>query len=346
MLAFLFDLKILDRAIAGGILSFLLYIAFGKQIINFLREVGLGQKVSHWGPKSHFSKEGTPTAGGLFIWLFSVISIILFGDLKNKYLWLSVLTFTLFTILGFADDFLKKKTKTRGMTISQKFSLQLILSAVIILLSYVVVGINQSLKVPFSDYFIEIPFPLFILFSIFVFVGSSNAVNLTDGLDGLAAGHLLVAFAVATALVYFAGHFVFADYLDLFFVAGVGEVTVLNFAVLGALLGFLWFNGYPAQIFMGDSGSLSLGALLGYISIISKIELFLPIFGAIFVVEALSVIIQVAYFKITKGKRIFKMSPLHHHFELSGIPEPKVVVRFIISAIIFGGLALLGLKIK
>lgn len=346
MLAFLFELKILDRAIASGILSFLLYIVFGRRIISFLLEVGLGQKISQWGPKSHFSKEGTPTAGGVFIWLFPMLSVILFGDLKNKYLWLSVLTFTLFTILGFIDDFMKKRTKARGLTISQKFLLQLILSAAIILLSYKVVGINQSLKIPFSDYFLEIPLFLFILFSIFIFVGSSNAVNLTDGLDGLAAGHLLVAFAIATILVYFTGHFVFADYLGLFFIAGIGEVTVLNFAILGALLGFLWFNGYPAQIFMGDSGSLSLGALLGYISIISKIELFLPIFGAIFVIEALSVIIQVSYFKITKGKRIFKMAPIHHHFEISGIPEPKVVVRFIISAIIFGGLALLGLKIK
>jgi phospho-N-acetylmuramoyl-pentapeptide-transferase len=167
---------------------------------------------------------------------------------------------------------------------------------------------------------------------------------LTDGLDGLAGGHLAIAFAVSGLFIYFSGHSVFAKYFELFFTPGVGEITVLIFAILGALLGFLWWNNFPAQIFMGDSGSLSLGALLGFISILGKFELFLPILGFLFVIEALSVIIQVAYFKITGGKRIFRMAPLHHHFELGGMSEPKVVARFIIVAIIFGAIAIFGIK--
>ncbi len=171
-------------------------------------------------------------------------------------------------------------------------------------------------------------------------------MNLTDGLDGLAGGHLLIAFSVSLVFVYLAGHSVFADYLHIVFVPGVGEVTVLISAVLGALLGFLWYNSHPAEVFMGDSGSLSLGALLGFLSVLAKFELFLPILGGIFVVEALSVIIQVVYFKATGGKRIFRMSPIHHHFELGGMSETKIVARFMIVAVMLGGIALLGLKIK
>lgn len=346
MLSFVLEYGITERAILSFILSISLYLFLGGALINFLRNIGLGQKVSQWGPKDHLSKEGTPTAGGIFIWLFSTISVLLFGDLKNKYLLLSLLTFALFSILGFADDVLKKKSKKRGFTISQKFSLQVFISVLVMFLTYMWIDPSSSIRVPFSNYFIELPNYLYFVLAIFILVGSSNAVNLTDGLDGLAGGHLAVAFSVLLVLSYLAGHYVFANYLEIFFVSGVGEVVVLVSAIIGSLLGFLWYNSYPAQVFMGDSGSLSLGALLGYISIISKTELFLPIYGFLFVLEAVSVMLQVGYFKITGGKRIFRMAPLHHHFELGGLKETKVVARFIILAVILGGLALLGLKVN
>lgn len=340
------DYKITERAILSFIFSISFYLFFGKKLINFLRNIGLGQRVYHLGPKEHLSKEGTPTAGGVFIWLFSSASAILFGDLKNKYLVLSLITFSLFSILGLIDDILKKKSKKRGLTISQKFSLQVLISFFILSITFLSIDFNTSLRVPFSAYYIDIPYYLSFIFALFILVGSSNAVNLTDGLDGLAGSHLVVAFSVLMIFCYLAGHYVFADYLDMIFVNGVGEVVVLIAGIIGALLGFLWYNSYPAQVFMGDSGSLSLGALLAYIAMISKTEFFLPIYGFLFVLEALSVIMQVGYFKMTGGKRIFRMAPLHHHFELGGLRETKVVARFIIVAIILGGLALLGLKVN
>lgn len=344
MLAFIFEYKITERAILSFILSISLYLFLGGVLISFLRKAGLGQRVSQWGPKNHLSKEGTPTAGGIFIWIFSSLAVMLFGDMGNRYLVLSILTFTLFSLLGLADDVLKKKSKKRGFTISQKLLLQTAISVFVMSMTYFWVGVNCSLRIPFSESFVELPDWLYFIFSVFILVGSSNAVNLTDGLDGLAGGHLAVAFLVSLILCYLAGHAIFADYLEIFFVSGVGETVVLISAILGALLGFLWYNSHPAQIFMGDSGSLSLGALLGYVAIISKTEFFLPIYGFLFVLEALSVMIQVGYFKITKGKRVFRMAPLHHHFEMGGMKETKVVARFIILAIILGGLALLGLK--
>lgn len=340
------EYKITERAILSFIFSISLYLFLGKALINFLKNVGLGQKVYQLGPKEHLSKEGTPTAGGIFIWIFSSASAILFGDLKNKYLLLSLLTFSLFSILGLVDDVLKKRSKKRGLTVSHKFMLQVLISIFVLSITFLTIDFNTSLRVPFSDLYIDIPLYASFIFSLFILVGSSNAVNLTDGLDGLAGSHLVVAFSVLMVFCYLAGHYVFADYLDMVFVNGVGEVVVLISGIIGALLGFLWYNSYPAQVFMGDSGSLSLGALLAYIAMISKTELFLPIYGFLFVLEALSVIIQVGYFKMTGGKRIFKMAPLHHHFELGGLKETKVVARFIIVAIILGGLALLALKVS
>lgn len=346
MLASLFDYKIMERAIASSLISLIIFIFFGSKIINFLKSIGLGQRVSQWGPRSHFSKEGTPTAGGFFIFLTSLIATIIFGDLTKPYLTLSLLTFALFTFLGLLDDVLKKKSKKRGLTISQKFALQILISIIIISITYNFVGLKPSLKIPYTDSFLDLPMWLYIILCVFIIVGSSNAVNLTDGIDGLAGGHTLISFAVSTVFLYLSGHLIFAKYLNLFFVNGIGEVVILCSAIQGAILGFLWWNSYPAQVFMGDSGSLSLGALLGYISIIGKFELFLPIFGFLFVVEAISVIIQVTYFKITKGKRVFRMAPLHHHFELGGTSEPKVTARFLIIGIIFAAIALFGIKGK
>lgn len=344
MLAHLFDYKIMERAVAAAIIPLLLFIFFGGKIIELLRNWGLGQKVYHLAPKSHFSKEGTPTAGGVFIYIFSLIAVLLFGDLRNNYLLSSLFTFSVFTFLGFLDDVLKKKSKKRGLTISQKFFAQIFLSCICIFVAELLFDLKTPVRLPFLNISVDFNYVLYILFCIFIITGTSNAVNLTDGLDGLAGGHLAIAFAVSGLFIYFSGHSVFAKYFELFFTPGVGEITVLIFAILGALLGFLWWNNFPAQIFMGDSGSLSLGALLGFISILGKFEFFLPILGFLFVIEALSVIIQVAYFKITGGKRIFRMAPLHHHFELGGMSEPKVVARFIIVAIIFGAIAIFGIK--
>ncbi len=277
MLTYFFGFKITERAIAAAILSFVLFLVFGEKVIKLLRNFGMGQRVSQWGPQRHLMKEGTPTAGGIFIYLFSVISVLLFGDLKNVYLILSLLTFSLFTVLGTVDDMLKKKSKKRGLTIFQKFFVQVVLSTIVIYLTQRFAGLKTDMDFPFLYVTISLPLWLYFVLSVFIVTGSSNAVNLTDGLDGLAAGHLLIAFVIATVFTYLSGHSVFAEYLGIVFVSGVGEVTVLTFAVMGVLLGFLWFNSYPAQIFMGDSGSLSLGALLGYISVIGKFELFLPI---------------------------------------------------------------------
>ena len=337
--------KIVGRALGAALTSLILFTVFGGKFIKILAKKGMGQRVSKWGPKEHFVKEGVPSSGGIFIFIVVTISSLLWVSLSNKYFHIAYITFLSYTVIGFADDVLKKKSPKRGFTIPQKFLLQLLVGFGISLLCIFYVSLPTSLIVPFTKYYIQLSAPVFFFFILLIIVGSSNAVNLTDGLDGLATGHLVISFSILLIFTYLSGHSVFAKYLEIFYSPEAGELSVFIMAVLGASLGFLWFNIYPAEVFLGDSGSLSLGALVGILCILGKVEMFLPIFGGIFVIEALSVILQVLYFKTT-GKRIFKMSPLHHHFELSGWAEPKVTQRFIIISIIFAIISLLGIKVK
>lgn len=330
------------RTSLAGLTSLIIFISLGKFFVNILRRNGMGQRVSKWSPQNHFAKEGTPTSGGIFIFIVVVITCLIWSSLTNKYFLIAMLSFTLFTAIGFVDDILKKNAK-RGFSIREKLILQLIASSII---TYLILRDHPaSLLVPFSEYIVRIPKPAYFILLVLIITGASNAVNLTDGLDGLAISHVLISLSVLLFFVYVAGHSIFAAHLKVFYVPGVGELSVFLGALLGACLGFLWFNAYPAEVFLGDSGSLSLGAFIGVLSCLAKIELFLPIFGGIFVVEAISVLTQVFSYKLAK-RRVFKMAPLHHHFELSGWPEPKVTIRFIIVSVILAAVSIVGIRLR
>jgi phospho-N-acetylmuramoyl-pentapeptide-transferase len=285
--------------------------------------------------------------GGVLIMFSICLSTLLWADMTNQYIWLVLFVAIGFTAIGFFDDFLMQiKKRNKGLSAKGKFILQLLLGLVTGSLLYINPEFDTNVTIPF---FKEISPDLgifYILFAAFVIVGTSNAVNLTDGLDGLAAGPVLIAAVTYMVFAYVAGHAKIASYLQINHVLGGGEITIFCGALAGATLGFLWFNTYPAQIFMGDVGSLPLGALLGTVALITKQEILLVIVGGLFVIEALSVIFQVGYFKMTHGKRIFRMAPLHHHFELKGWPEPKVIVRFWIIAIALALISMSTLKLR
>ena len=307
----------------------------------------MGEQIRDDGPPSHKLKAGTPTMGGCLI-LPAIISATLFwAEPVNIYIWLVMFVILFFGGIGFADDYLKiMKKNSKGLSAAAKFSLQISGALVAVLVLYFCAGFDSHLNVPF---FKNVSPDLgwgYIPFAIFIIVGTSNAVNLTDGLDGLAISPLIVAFASYLVFAYLAGHIRIASYLQIPYLPGAGEISVLCGAVVGAGLGFLWYNSYPAEIFMGDVGSLPLGAVLGTVAVITKQELVLILVGGLFVFEALSVIFQVVYFKWTGGQRIFRMAPIHHHFELKGWPEPKVIVRFWIIAIILALLSISTLKIR
>jgi len=321
---------------------------FGPYVIRKLQEKQIGQSVRDDGPKSHLSKAGTPTMGGTLILLAIAVSTLLWGNLANHYVW-TVLLVTLATgLVGFVDDYRKVVQKnSRGLPARWKMFWQSIIAIIAGVFLYATAAspAETTLIVPFfKDIAIELGF-FYIVLTYLVIVGSSNAVNLTDGLDGLAILPTVMVGGALGACAYLVGHVNFAEYLFLPYLPGTGEVTIFCGALVGAGIGFLWFNTYPAQVFMGDVGSLALGAALGVLAVIVRQEILLFIMGGIFVAETVSVILQVASFKMT-GKRIFRMAPLHHHFELKGWPEPRVIVRFWIITLFLVLIGMATLKIR
>ena len=335
------------RTIYASLTAFFICFLLGPWIIRKLSGMQVGQYIRDDGPQSHMSKAGTPTMGGLLIVFSIVASTLLWSDLTNYFIWIVLFVIIGFGLVGFIDDYLMQiKKRNKGLTVRKKLLLQFGLALITGLLVYASPDFSTQVTIPF---FKKLSPDLgwgYIVFAAFVIVGASNAVNLTDGLDGLAIGPVIIAAATYMIFAYVAGHIKIANYLQINYVVGSGEVAILCGTLAGAGMGFLWFNAYPAQIFMGDVGSLSLGAGLGTIAVITKQEILLVLVGGLFVVEALSVIFQVGFFKMTSGRRIFKMAPLHHHFELKGWPEPKVIVRFWIIAIALALLAMSTLKLR
>jgi len=307
----------------------------------------IGQFIRDDGPQSHLSKSGTPTMGGTLIIFAIVLSTLLWANLANYYIWICLLIIIGFGCIGFIDDYLKLiKKKSKGLTAKGKFLLQFFVALIAGLLLWSRPDFNTHVTVPFFKTVLPDLKWGYILFSTLVIVGASNAVNLTDGLDGLAIGPFIIASTTYMILAYVAGHIQIASYLQITYAPGSAETTVFCGAMAGAGLGFLWFNTYPAEMFMGDVGALSLGAALGTVAVITKQEILLVIIGGLFVIEALSVIFQVGFFKLTNGHRIFKMAPLHHHFELKQWPEPKITVRFWIISITLALIAMSTLKLR
>jgi phospho-N-acetylmuramoyl-pentapeptide-transferase len=335
------------RTICSSLTALVICFVMGPLVIRMLSEHQIGQYIRKVGPSSHQDKAGTPTMGGVLIIPAVFVSTVLWADLGNFYIWIVLLVMTGYFAIGFYDDFLKQiKKRNMGLSARSKFVLQVLIAAAAGYMIYQYPGFNGRVTIPFFKAVSPDLGMGYILFTVLVIVGTSNAVNLTDGLDGLAIGPVIIAAGTYMLFAYVAGHIRIAEYLQINHVPGCGELTILCGAVAGAGLGFLWYNSYPAQIFMGDVGSLPLGALLGTTAVVTKQEILMIIVGGIFVVEALSVILQVSYFKMTSGRRIFRMAPLHHHFELKGWAESKVIVRFWIVAIILALLSLSTLKLR
>jgi len=335
------------RAIGATLTAFIIIVLTTPGFIRFIQRQQIGQVVRDDGPETHFAKQGVPTMGGLLILLTITATTLLWVNLGNPYIWLLLGITLWFGLIGFVDDYRKIKQKnSRGLSPRGKMVLQIIGASAVGFFLYLHPGFDGHLSMPF---FKNIHPDLgwgYIVFAVLVIVGASNAVNLTDGLDGLAVGPTVITSSVYLIFSYLTGHAVLAGYLQIPFIPGAGEVAVFCGALAGSSLGFLWFNAFPAQVFMGDVGSLSLGGALGTVAIITKQEILLAIVGGIFVMEAVSVIMQVGFFKMSGGKRIFLMAPFHHHFEKKGWAEPKVVVRFWIISIILGLVALATLKLR
>lgn len=342
--------SILIRSGIAFFIALAFMLVFGNYFIQLLKRKKMGDKIREEGPSSHLSKAGTPTMGGIIIVFAITIAMLVSGNFTNKFtIFLTIMTI-LFTSIGFYDDYLKLTKSKRGLSAKKKLLGQFIMSLIcflfILFFGLVNKTIDFSIINPFiKDSYIYLGPILFFVFMLFVIIGSSNAVNLTDGLDGLVSGPILIVSIVFLMVAYFSGHRELADYLNLYKVEGASEIAVYLSSVIGALIGFLWFNFYPAQVFMGDTGSLTLGGILGMIAIFVKQELLLPIAGFVFIMEALSVIIQIIYYKKTK-KRFFRMAPIHHHFEMSGLPETKVTIRFWIITIIMCLISFMILKIR
>ena len=353
------------RTVFASLTALLIGLLIGPYVIERLREFQIGQYIREEGPQSHQKKSGTPTMGGVLICISILVPTLLWSDLSNPYVWLVMLSTLAFGAIGFADDYIKVvHRRNLGLTARAKLGLQLLASAgvaITLLRMEVHGGYSTKLMFPFFKRFRpdlvwewlgQIPhlhwlaFLPFIIFVMLVIAGASNAVNLTDGLDGLAIGCTIIAAAALTVLTYVSGHVVFSDYLELQRMPMVSELTVFCGAMVGASIGFLWYNAHPAEIFMGDVGSLALGGAIGTVAVVIKQELLLPFIGGVFILEALSVMLQVGSYKLRNGKRIFKMAPLHHHFELLGWSESKVIARFWILALIFALLALTTLKLR
>jgi phospho-N-acetylmuramoyl-pentapeptide-transferase len=333
-------------ALTALVISFIL----GPWLIEKMRQIKLGQFIREEGPKSHQQKAGTPTMGGILINIAILIPTVLWADILNPYIWIILFVTFAYGAIGFVDDYRKlAKKQNLGLTAKEKFTAQIAVALAaglaIAYLPSIHNNYSTSITFPFIKHFAITLGPAYLILIVIILVGASNGVNLTDGLDGLAIGSTLIVAATYTILTYAAGNFRVADYLRIAWVPQAGELAVFCGAMAGACLGFLWFNAHPAEIFMGDVGSLALGGAIGCIAVIIKQEILLGLVGGLFVLEGMSVILQVASFKLT-GRRIFKMSPLHHHFELSGWRETKVVVRFWIIAIIFALISLSTLKLR
>lgn len=338
------------RSALAALTAFLISIIFGAFVIRKLRELKVVERVRDENEVKnlyhlHKEKEGTPTMGGILVLASVIIATFLWGDLDNMYVALAVSATMFLGLIGFIDDFIKLKIHRRGLSATTKFVGQILVGILVGLILYNDPAMERRLDVPFlKDVIVNLGI-FYIPFVILIIVGTSNAVNLTDGLDGLAIGCTIMIALTYTALSYVSGHIKFSNYLNIIYVPGSGELAVFCAALVGAGLGFLWFNAYPAQVFLGDVGSLALGGAIGVTSVIIKKELILFLVGGIVVAEALSVIIQVASFKL-RGKRVFLCSPLHHHFQLKGWAEPKIVMRFLIIAAVLALLSLSTLKIR
>ena len=336
------------RSIAAALTSMLIAFILGPFIIRWLTEKQIGQTIRDDGPKSHLSKAGTPTMGGSLIIISMTIATLLWVEFGNPFVWLVVLIVIGYGIVGFVDDYRKLvKKDSKGLSGKQKLFWQFLLALVVGSVLYALPDsqFRTTLTIPFFKNLQPDLGWFYIPFVMLVIVGTSNAVNLTDGLDGLAIGPVITCMVTFGILTYIAGNKVYSTFLQIPYVAGSGTLAIICGSVLGAGLGFLWFNTFPAQVFMGDVGSLALGGALGTVAVVAKQEILLAVAGGIFVVETLSVILQVASFKLT-GKRIFAMAPIHHHFELRGWAEPKIIVRFWIISIILAMVALSSLKLR
>ncbi len=353
------------RAAFASLTALFLCLVLGPWLIQKLRQFQIGQHIREEGPKSHQKKAGTPTMGGVLIVISIVLPTLLWANLANPYVWIAMFGILSFGAIGFWDDYAKvRKKRNLGITGKRKFAAQCLVAVIIggfLLILRAHGTYSTAMNVPFFKWFkpslvIEsllgnpftylLAFSFFFLFLILWIVGMSNGVNLTDGLDGLAIGLMVIASGAMTALTYTSGHAEFAKYLDLVRLPGAGELTVFCGAMTGASLGFLWYNAHPAEIFMGDVGSLALGGSLAVVAVLIKQEILLLFIGGVFVLEALSVILQVASYKLRGGKRIFKMAPLHHHFEALGWAESKIIVRFWIAGLVMALFALTTLKLR
>jgi phospho-N-acetylmuramoyl-pentapeptide-transferase len=353
------------RTVFASLTALLIGLLIGPYVIEKLREFQIGQYIREEGPESHQKKSGTPTMGGVLICISILLPTLLWADLSNPYVWLVTLSTLAFGAIGFADDYIKVvHRRNKGLTARAKLGLQFVASAAVAVALVVMETRGEystRLMVPFAKRFRpdlvwewmgHIPhmhwlvFLPFIVFVMIVLSGASNAVNLTDGLDGLAIGCTIIAAGALTVLTYVSGHSVFSDYLELQRMPMVSELTVFCGSMVGASIGFLWYNAHPAEVFMGDVGSLALGGAIGTVAVVIKQELLLPFIGGVFILEAVSVMLQVGSYKLRNGKRIFKMAPLHHHFELVGWSESKVIARFWILALVFALFALTTLKLR
>jgi len=335
------------RTAMATVTALVLSFALGPWVVRKLRarQAG-GETIREDTPERHRAKAGTPTMGGILILVAVLASTLLWANLKNRYVWMIVLITAGLGLIGLLDDTRKLRTK-KGLSTKQKFGAQVLLVGALLLSLYLfpVDGFSTRLAIPFFKGWLVNLGWFWIPFALLVIVGASNAVNLTDGLDGLAIGPVIMAGGAFAILAYLTGNFIAAEYLKIPNVKGAGELTIFCGALVGASLGFLWFNSYPAQVFMGDVGSLALGGAIGGLAVLTKAELLLPLIGGLYVVEAGSVIIQVVSFKLT-GRRVFRMAPLHHHYELAGWAEPKIIVRFWIVSFVLALLALTTLKLR
>ena len=353
------------RTVFASLTALLIGLLIGPYVIDRLREFQIGQYIREEGPQSHQKKKGTPTMGGVLICISILVPTLLWSDLSNPFVWLVVISTAGFGAIGFADDYIKVVHKRNlGLTSRAKLGLQLLVSgglAVALVRMEMHGSYSTRLVVPFVKQFrpnliieslLHVPhlswlaYLPFVIFVMVVISGASNAVNLTDGLDGLAIGCTIIAAGALTVLTYVSGHVVFSDYLELQRMPMVSELTVFCGAMVGASIWFLWYNAHPAEVFMGDVGALALGGAIGTVAVIIKQELLLPFIGGVFILELLSVVLQVGSYKLRGGKRIFRMAPLHHHFELGGWSESKVIARFWIMALVFALFALTTLKLR
>lgn len=335
------------RTAYATLTALIISLILGPWVIKKLSRHRVGQYIREEGPSSHKSKEGTPTMGGILILFSALISTLLWVDLTNYYVWVVMFITFAFGMIGFVDDYTKLVRKnSKGLGAKTKLFIQSLVALTTAMILYSNPKFNSQLILPFFKKITPDIGWFYVIFILLVIVGCSNAVNLTDGLDGLAVGSVVIAYTVYLVFSYCAGHIKIADYLQIAYIARSGELAIFCGAMVGAGMGFLWFNAYPAQVFMGDVGSLALGASLGTVAVIIKQEIVLLLVGGMFVVEALSVIFQVGYFKATHGERILKMAPIHHHFELKGWSEPKIIVRFWIVGIILALLAISTLKLR